>query len=448
RNVFLHPLSSHPGPKLWAASRIPWCWYQMRGLLNHRLAELHQVHGPVVRVAPDEVSYTSDTAWKTIYGQRSAEMAKDPVFSLSKPSGAQDLLTADRETHARQRRLLAHAFSEKALREQESILTMYASRLCEELHSHSRFGPVDMKDWYTFASFDLIGDLAFGQDFGCLAKGKATPFVAAISSGAQELTLNQMLKYYGLLPFARISRSLWTMKSISSAGRVVGAREENMRRAVEVVRGRVSRGPTADRKDFWHYVLQNLKDENELGHGSEMAKRGMSEPEMYANSFSITIAGSEGTATALAGATFLLLRHPGQYQRAVDEVRRAFHTEAEMTSRRISARVPFIEAILQEAMRLYPPVSITMPRRVPEGGAIIDGRFVAAGTTVGVNHLSCYRSSHNFEDAMDFWPERWLRVDGKDANSSDNFGAFQPFSFGPRSCLGKNLARAEMSLLL
>lgn len=185
-----------------------------------------------------------------------------------------------------------------------------------------------------------------------------------------------------------------------------------------------------------------------LGHGSEKTKRGISEPEMYANSFSITIAGSEGTATALAGATFLLLRHPGHYQRAVDEVRREFHTEAEMTSSGICARVPFIEAVLQEAMRLYPPVSITMPRRVPEGGAIIDGRFVSVGITVGVNHLSCYRSSHNFKDAMDFWPERWLHADGKDANTRDNLGAFQPFSFGPRSCLGKNLARAEMGLIL
>lgn len=169
---------------------------------------------------------------------------------------------------------------------------------------------------------------------------------------------------------------------------------------------------------------------------------------MYANSFSITIAGSEGTATALAGATFLLLRHPHEYQRAVNEVRKECPSEADITSSRVLANVPFIEAVLLETMRLYPPVSITMPRRVPEGGATIDGRFVTSGTTVGVNHLSCYRSSCNFENATSFRPERWLRASGKDACPDDNFAAFQPFSFGPRSCLGKNLARAEMCLLL
>ncbi|KAI7789082.1 benzoate 4-monooxygenase cytochrome P450 [Diaporthe eres] len=351
-----------------------------------RVFQLHQVYGPVVRVAPDEVSYTSETAWRTIYGQRSVEMTKDPVFSLSKPSGAQ--------------------------------------------------------------AFDLIGDLAFGQDFGCLTKGKAAPFVAAIPFGAQELTFNQMLRYYGLLSVARFLKTIWKRLSTRPHGEVLGAREENMRRAVEVVRARISRGPTADRKDFWHYVLQNLKDENASENDPEISKRGISEPEMYANSFSITIAGSEGTATALAGATFLLLRHPREYQRAANEVRQEFIREADIQSSRVLANVPFIEAVLQETMRLYPPVSITMPRRVPEGGATIDGRFVTAGTTVGVNHLSCYRSCRNFENATSFRPERWLRASREEAYPDDNFAAFQPFSFGPRSCLGKNLARAEMCLLL
>lgn len=196
-------------------------------------------------------------------------------------------------------------------------------------------------------------------------------------------------------------------------------------------------------------MLQHLKDESSVASKDHTtAKRGISEPEMYANSFSITIAGSEGTATALTGATFLLLRHISEYQRAVNEVRREFSSETEITSSKVLKCLPFLEAVMQEAMRLYPPVSITMPRRVPDPGEIIDERFVAGGTTVGVNHLSCYRSACNFEDNMSFRPERWLRASGKEHSVGDNFDAFQPFSFGPRSCLGKNLARAEMCLLL
>ncbi|POS69537.1 hypothetical protein DHEL01_v212070 [Diaporthe helianthi] len=78
-----------------------------------------------------------------------------------------------------------------------------------------------------------------------------------------------------------------------------------MRRAIEVVRARISRGPTAERKDFWHFVLQNLDETHTSGQGFNPDKIGITEREMYANAFSITIAGSEGTATALTGATFL-----------------------------------------------------------------------------------------------------------------------------------------------
>lgn len=86
-NVFLHPLRQHPGPKSWAATRVPWCWHQYRGRLNHRLVELHRQYGSTVRVAPDELSYNSESAWKTIYGQRSVEMSKDAIFSLVTPTG-------------------------------------------------------------------------------------------------------------------------------------------------------------------------------------------------------------------------------------------------------------------------------------------------------------------------------------------------------------------------
>ena len=61
-----------------------------------------------------------------------------------------DILVADRETHVRQRRLLSHAFSEKALREQESILMMYTNKFLDQLSSRSTSGPINMAAWFTF----------------------------------------------------------------------------------------------------------------------------------------------------------------------------------------------------------------------------------------------------------------------------------------------------------
>lgn len=290
-------------------------------------------------------------------------------------------------------------------------------------------------------AFDLIGDLSFGQSFGCLDSGKPHPFVESIKSGSRELMIHQMLRYYRvpgrLIPFI--------LGCIVPGQGVAGSRAANMRRAIETVKSRIARGPTADRRDFWHYILKYVQDEDTVATGDEMTtgKRAMCEAEMFTNAFSISIAGSDGTATALAGAIFLMLQGQGAaYRRAAAEIHDAFVAECDITSSTVSpSTLPYLDAVLHEAIRLYPPVAITLPRRVPAHGETIDGRFVSAGYTVGVNHLACYRSEANFKDADHFRPERWL-------NGATTNECFHPFSHGPRSCLGKNLAWAEMRLLL
>ena len=88
-NVYIHPLRKHPGPISWGATRLPWCWHQYHGRLSRKLLELHEKYGKTVRVAPNELSFISEAAWKTIYGPRSNEMGKDSVFSLHTPTGVQ-----------------------------------------------------------------------------------------------------------------------------------------------------------------------------------------------------------------------------------------------------------------------------------------------------------------------------------------------------------------------
>ena len=89
---------------------------------------------------------------------------------FSEPNGITSVLSADDTAHSRQRRLLAHAFSDKALREQEPLLHGYVDLLISKLHeeSHARDGVVDLVDWYRYTTFDIIADLCFGESFGNL----------------------------------------------------------------------------------------------------------------------------------------------------------------------------------------------------------------------------------------------------------------------------------------
>ena len=276
----------------------------------------------------------------------------------------------------------------------------------------------------TTAAFDLIGDLSYGENFGCLDTGDYVPFVRATESISKELTFMQMLIYY----------RLQKIRQVFMPRGVAGARFENVKRAMDTVDRRISR--VTDRKDFLHYILA-ANDE-----------KGMSRGEINVNAFPLSVAGSESTATLLSGATFYLLVNRHTYAILVKEIRTGFNLEDEITVASTN-HLAYLDAVLSETLRLYPPVAGTLPRQVPPGGETIDGAYVPAGTSVGVNHFSCSRHPQNFYRAHDFLPERWLPgIRDSEPFDKDNRACMQPFSFGPRNCLGKNLARAEMRLIL
>ncbi|KAL9125918.1 MAG: hypothetical protein Q9217_004953 [Psora testacea] len=273
-------------------------------------------------------------------------------------------------------------------------------------------------------TFDLIGDLSFGENFGCLDNGDYIPFVRATPEISKELTFTQMLYYYRL---GRL-RKLFMPKGVA------GSRAQNMKRAMDTVERRVQRD--TDRKDFLYYILA-ANDE-----------KGMSRAEIDVNAFSFSTAGSESTATLMSAATFFALSRPLVRERLLREIRTAYASEDEITLASIQG-LEYLDAVLTEASRLYPPVAGTLPRVVPAPGETIDGLYVPAGTTVGVNHFSSYRDPKNFYRSDDFLPDRWLPESRDKAPfRGDKRACLQPFSFGPRNCLGKNLARAEMRLIM
>lgn len=156
------------------------------------------------------------------------------------------------------------------------------------------------------------------------------------------------------------------------------------------------------------------------------------------------VAGSETTATLLSGVTYLLLKNPLSYQKLVDEIRQTFGKEEHITITSVNS-LKYESAVLEEALRMFPPVAGSQSRLVPQEGHVIAGRFVPGKTLVAVNHWSAYHSSSNFKDPYKFIPERWL---GEPEYRNDKRKVLQPFSVGPRNCIGQNLAYAEMRVIL
>lgn len=124
-----------------------------------------------------------DTAFQDIYGFRTGKlkghlnMQKDPVWYAPPPNGKPSILIANDEAHTRGRRLLSHAFSEKALSEQEVLLQQYVDQLIGGLKEASKKGPQDMTKWFNWTTFDIIADLLFGEPFGCLRDGETHGYI-------------------------------------------------------------------------------------------------------------------------------------------------------------------------------------------------------------------------------------------------------------------------------
>lgn len=96
---------------------------------------------------------------------------KDPVWYPAPVNGAPSILIDNDENHSKGRRLLSHAFSDKALHEQESLIQNYVDQLVHRLKettSENSEKPVDLTKWYNWTTFDVIADLLFGEPFGCL----------------------------------------------------------------------------------------------------------------------------------------------------------------------------------------------------------------------------------------------------------------------------------------
>ncbi|BCS30689.1 cytochrome P450 [Aspergillus puulaauensis] len=416
-NALFHPLSSYPGPRLAAITRLPMVIHKYHGDMHWWLPKLHKEYGNVVRVAPNELSYIDPQAVKDIYGFHpgsKANFVKDMTFYGSDAAGGGGIFRADDANHARQRRVLSHAFSDRALNEHEPLLRKYVERLVtgiRTLNSKDPNGKINLERWYNYTTFDVMADLSFGEPLDLLQDQSREWFLDNVMSFLKLQSLTQLLRYYPRL--AMILGVFFIPNDIKAK------QARNNKEAIDKVNRRLER--KANRPDIWSLVMM------------QEGQRALTLPEMHANGITFMVAGTETTATALSGLTYLLLKNPDKLEELTTEIRSAFKNSEGITIQAL-ARLEYLNACFQEGLRMYPPVPLGPPRVVPHTSAEVCGKVLPGGTICYVSNYAAYSSERNFKDADRFLPERWM---DNPRYASDNKSVLQPFSFGPRNCLGK-----------
>ena len=170
---------------------------------------------------------------------------------------------------------------------------------------------------------------------------------------------------------------------------------------------------------------------------------GLTFQEICENAAVLTIGGSETTPSALSGVTYLLLCNPTSLATLTSYLRTTFQSVEEINS--ITVNIDYLLAVLNEALRMYPPVGSFLSRVTPPEGCFIAGRFVPGNTSVSVSQWGVNRSASNFVRPNEFAPQRWR---GDAEFRDDKLKVVQSFSVGPRNCIGRNLAFFEMKLVL
>lgn len=361
--AYFGPLHHVPGPKSWIIFPVIPKLKTLLGTFDQDIRRFHQKYGTALRYAPDAISFTTNQAWKTIYGPSRGQFPKFFTNKLLEPQS--NILSADDANHARIRGGVAHAFSPRALAEQEPLVHGYVDLLVRKLSdvAESRT-PAEMGRWFHIASFDIIADLTFGESLGGLENNSlhhvVTSVLLFIERGKKLFVMGDLLG-----PLARL------VGPVIAPGVAEGFADQlNFTRTA--VGKRLSHDSDMARKDFMSGLLRG-RDEKAI----------TSTEELITNANTLFVAGSDTTATLLTACTYYLLATPHAHERAVQEVRNAFESAADINFTNATARLPYMLAVLNETSRLYPPVATMLERSVPqtEEPIHIDGVFLPPGVS-------------------------------------------------------------------
>jgi cytochrome P450 len=176
-------------------------------------------------------------------------------------------------------------------------------------------------------------------------------------------------------------------------------------------------------------------------------RHGLSEEELAGESLLQVVAGSDTTAATIRVVMLNLITSPRYYRKLQAEI------DSAIAAGKISSpvqdneakRLPYLQAVIKEGLRVNPPASGIASKQVPRGGDFINGIFVPGGTQIG---SSCYGMHHSKkifgEDADTFRPERWLEAQG-DQLSEMTSTVDLVFHYGKTQCLGKQVAFTELN---
>jgi cytochrome P450 len=323
---------------------------------------------------------------------------------------------------------------------------LFAKPTRTQLHQHHRrilqplFTPRQVTGWVA-AMVDHAGRIERGWSDGqnielgaeltriTLGAAGAVLFGAELSDRAGELraTLNELFELLDQELRRPLHWPMWWPTRHNRRARALVARLDRV--LLPLIRAR--RRAPSERADLLALLLEARHPNGSL----------FDERQVRDHAMNLFIAAHEETAVALGWTLYLLARHPRVYQRVLDELDRAL--DRRPPAAEDLERMPFAHQVIQEALRLYPPIDMTTPR-VAWRASAIDGYSIPRGTMLMISFYALHRLPEHFPEPEAFDPERFALAAAQKLPRC----AYLPFGAGERGCLGQHFATLELRLLL
>lgn len=414
-----------PGPFLGAVSYLWLVRNIVAGWTAPAYAQLHARYGPLVRVGPNEVLTDDPDALRQVNGARGA-YARAPWYQgLKFDRFDQMASTVDTPTHdALKARLLGGYSGKDGGIDLEAGVDAQVAHLVAVLRHRVGAGPVDLAKPLRDLTLDVITRLAFGEAFGFLdAEGDLYGFQASVDQTMAAMTLTTEVPLLRALMRSRALTPLflWSLAR-TGVGRVLA-------RAHALVAKRFAAG--------------------EPGSGDMTAafmRQGLSQRETEAEGILQLSAGSDTTIVALRSTLLYVLSTPRVYTRLRAEIQDAVAAgAAPVVTLAQTRRLPYLQAVVLEGLRMRPPVVSGHYKTVPPAGDTLLGRTLPAGVSVGANWLGLQRRADIYGADVDiFRPERFLEADATRRQEMER-NVELGFGLGRWMCAGKNIAFMQIN---
>lgn len=351
--------------------------------------------------------------------------------------------------HAETRRRFQNLYSMTSLVSYEPFVDECADIFSQRLIEIARSGEIiNMGHWFQCYAFDVVACITYSRRFGFLDSGEdINGTISALDGTTSYSTLvgiyaslhPTLFHLTSKLPNSGAQGRLCLMDFVQKQ---MDARKTE-RKSRDVEKGRASSGQQDARSALPEDFLEKMMN------ASEKEPEKVTQYHIFMMGLSNMIAGSDTTAVSLSAILYHLLHNPETMKKLREEIKTA-EREGRCGNPKVKFResqeMPYLQAVIKEALRMHPATGLPLWRVVPTAGVEIAGHLFPGGTNIGVNTWVAHNNPTIFPRPEEFRPERWLESNEGQVKKMEAY--WMPFGLGSRTCLGKHISLLEIGKVI